>query len=226
MPRNYKRYTYKNRRSGYYNKQGKRRGNIFYRRARNKTYWMAKKALSLLNVEKKNHDLVGQITPGTTASIQQITNIPQGDTTITRDGGQVRLTSLDLKYTVKMNTSATRSFVRVILVQDKQTNQAIFTLADLLEDATASDNIVSMLNLNNKYRFKILYNEVIEIDDFGTQNKYRHIHKKLDMRLRFDASTPSIADLTSNSLALVFINDEATNFPTINFFNRVRYIDN
>lgn len=181
----------------------------------------------LMNVEFKFHDVLNAITPSTTLSIQQLTNIPQGDTDITRDGAQVKCLRLLVRYLAVINASATTTFLRVMIIKDKQTNQAIYAAGDLLTDITATDAINSPMNLDNKYRFQVLYNRVHIMSITGANAAIKgEVFKDIDLKLRFDNSTPSIADLTSNSLSLVFISDQATNTPTVTFFSRLRYVDN
>ncbi len=190
-------------------------------------YSIAKKALSLVNVEYKFHDFQATIAAvNETAEIFQISNIPQGDTDQSRDGAQVKLTRVNIKYFLEANPAVANTLVRIMLVLDKQTNQAIYTIADLLADVTLNDGIVSMTNLDNKYRFRILYNKVHTYSNASKEVSYHEINKKLDMKLRYDASTPNISDLTSYSLSLVAISSQSTNQPTITFFSRLRFIDN
>ncbi len=181
----------------------------------------------LLNVEVKNFDIqqsVQNIT--TTPVIIQLTNIPQGDGTNERDGSQCKVTQLELRFQVLLNGSATRSSFRFMFICDKQTNQAIYTPADVLEDVSSTDMIFSAINLDNKRRFQI-------IDDFtvhvGTaEGRIKHFKKFYNMQkiIRFDNSTPSIADLTQSSLSLMMVSSEATNGVQITSFSRIRYIDN
>ncbi len=181
----------------------------------------------LMNVEFKFHDVqTTQTDITTTANIIQLTNIPQGDISESRDGAQVKVTRLQIKYQLRGHVNAVTTLVRCIVVKDSQTNQAIYAIADLLQDTTANDSIVSMLNLDNKYRFTVLYNKVHQFQNSGHNNNYTEIIKDLDLRLRFDASTPSIADLTSASLSIIFISDQASNSPLLTLFSRVRYVDN
>ncbi len=196
-------------------------------------YGDAKKALSiacgvkrLLNIEIKNFD----VQPGTasvtdTPVIIQLSNIPQGDTTASRDGSQCKMVGIEVRYVISRNASADQSHCRVMLVVDRQTNQAIYTAADLLEDVTALDNISTPRNLDNKHRFIILYDKV---HTFTSAFSAVHVVKyfKKEVLLRYDASTPSIADLTQNSLSWLQVGSEATNDPTINAFFRLRFIDN
>ncbi len=205
-----------------------------YKACGNMVYGDAKKALKialatkrLLNVEIKNHDVqqsVANIT--TTPVIVQLTNIPQGDGTSERDGAQVKLTQLEFRMQVLLNGSATRSSYRILIICDKQTNQALYSAADVLEDVTSTDMIFSPINLDNKRRFQILDDWTVHV---GTaEGRIKHFKKfyKMNKIIRWDASTSAIADLTQSSLSLLMVSSEATNGPQITSFSRVRYIDN
>lgn len=206
-----------------------------YGRCAKMVYSDASKALTiakglhrLLNVEIKNFDVQQTgVSVSQTAVIIQLTNIPQGDTTVTRDGNQAKMLGVDLNYTITVNDTPTipRHLIRIMLVVDKQTNQAIYAIGDLLEDSTGLDNLVSPRNLNNKHRFTILYDRLHNLSiAFSVAHVRKYIKK--EVLLRYDASTPSIADLTQNSLSLVQISNGTVNLPTITSFNRVRYVDN
>jgi len=222
MPKKYKKYK-KSKIISKYNKYGP----SAYNMARS-AILIASATKKLLNVEYKFHDVqltgVGLTETGT---IVQLTNIAQGDTDQTRDGSQVKLTRLDIKYFLGSHVDQPLTQVRVMLIHDKQTNQAIYSLADLLVDSSTSDNIVSPLNLDNKYRFRILYNKIHSLTNSGSNHAInRKIHKELNMRIRYDASTAAIADITSSSLSLVLISNQPVNQPAITLFSRIRYIDN
>ncbi len=191
-----------------------------------KALLMASHLKRLVNVEIKNHDV--QITGSAitdTAVITQLSNIPQGDTTITRDGAQVKALSLEFVAHLGLNTSGTTTIVRLIIVRDKQTNQAIYTAADLLDDVTSGDQLASPYNLDNKFRFQILHDKVYNLHASNTNQIVKKTFK-LNHILRFDGSTPSIADLTSSSYSLLSVGNEITNDPTIVLFSRLRFVDN
>ncbi len=197
-------------------------------------YNVSKKALTialmtkkLLNVEFKQIETPIQTQAvSTTATIIQLTNILQGNSNLTRDGDQIKLTALLFKYFYVINSSATSTALRVMIVQDKQTNNAIYTIGSLLEDSTADDAIVSPLNLNNKYRFRVLYDKVHIVNISGSQKGYRKIFKKLDLKIRYGANAGTIADVRSDSLSIVLISDEATNTIVLNGHCRLRFVDN
>lgn len=187
---------------------------------------MAKKALMSLNVEYKCHDVNDNlVSVNQTPTIIQLTNIPQGSTAITRDGNQIKITANYLRFNIIGGSSA-NSLFRLMLVQDKQTNQAVYTIGDLLATGDANSNITSPLNIDNKYRFTVLYDKVFRTSNVSNNALYKDIYKKMQLRIRYDASTPDITDLTSSSLSLVFISNLASGNPSITYYNRIRFVDN
>ncbi len=205
-----------------------------YRRCGEMVYSDAKRALlmaksikSLMNVEFKNHDV--KLTASALAVapiISELTNIAIGDTTNTRDGSSIKLVSILFKYLINMNASATQTKVRVILVHDRQTNEAVYSAADFLADVTAGDSIVAARNLDNGHRFQVLYDKVHTYSISGRQNSYHQFYKKLNLKLRYDNAAAAITSLTQSSLSLLTTTNEATNVPNITSIVRLRYVDN
>ncbi len=181
----------------------------------------------LLNVEYKFHDKQITATAIPSApSIIQMTNIAQGDTASTRDGASIKWTKLSVRATVKIHASAVSTQVRLILVLDRQTNGAIYAASDFLQDTTINDNIISMYNLDNKFRFRALKDVVIDLEDNGTQSRQINWTIPMSTKCRFSGTAGDITDLSSYSLSLINISSEATNTPTLTFVSRLRYIDN
>ncbi len=194
-----------------------------------KALTMARHLKSMINVEYKHHNVQLLNTAVTDAGL--ISNVSfltsTGNTSQDRDGGQVKWTSFRLAYGIFISTSATKSYFRVMVVHDKQTNQAQFTLADLLFDATVFDNIFSPYNINNASRFNVLYDKVHALSINGDSgNIYRVINRKLNIKMRYDASAGDVTDLSQDSLSLLFIASETTNDPVIQFNYRGRFVDN
>ncbi len=204
-----------------------------YKSCAGMAYTDAKRALvvargvkRLLNVEIKNFDTKEQtVAIIDTPLITQISNIPQGDSTNSRDGAQCKVLGIELNYVIFHNASATGTIVRVMVICDKQTNQAIYSAADLLEDASIIDNLMSPYNLNNKHRFRVLYDRRHNLSSTTASITVKKFIK-LKTLLRYDASTSAIADLTQNSLSILKVSNEVTNDPSWNMFCRVRYVDN
>ncbi len=189
---------------------------------------IARSVKSLLNVEYKQKSNAAQSLAITdTASAVQLVALSQGDTAITRDGSQVKFTSLRFSYFIKIHASALNTMVRVMIVHDKQTNQAQATATDVLQDSTPVDAIVSPYNIDNVSRFRILYDKVHGLSSVGsTSCVQRTIHKKLNLKVRYDGNAGNVTDLTQDSIFLILVSDEATNDPTISHQLRLRYLDN
>ncbi len=194
----------------------------------NRALKKATRVKNMVNVEYKRHDVQLTTTAtSSTATINQLTNIAQGDSDLTRDGSDIVIKRIELKYFITQHATASITYVRVMLVQDTQTNEAIYAAADLLEDVTANDAIVSPLLWFKKRRFKVLYDRTHALSDVWKIITEMHtINLGLNMKVVYDASTPSIADVITNSLSFFTISTEATNTPSITFFSRVFFIDN
>lgn len=188
---------------------------------------LAKHVKSLLNVELKNHDVLQtNVNVTNTPVIVQLTNVPQGDSTNQRDGAQYKATQLEIRFVVLLNGSATRSSFRFMVICDKQTNQAIYTPADVLENVASTMMIFSPINLDNKRRFQIIDDFTVHVGE--GEGRIKHFKKfySLNKIIRYDASTSAIADLTQSSLSLMMVSSEVTNGPQIHSFSRLRFIDN
>ncbi len=220
MPRRYKKKS-NGSRPGYVSC-----GKMVYSDA-SKALAMAKYLKSVVNVEYKNFDTTTLASAiAQTPAIVQLTNIAQGDTTNTRDGASIKIVSIRLVYFVLGHADVPNISLRVQLVCDKQTNQAVYAAGDLLDDATVNDAIISPRNLNNMRRFRVMYDKVHTFSNTGKNCGYFTKYVKLQLKIRFDASTPSIADLTENSLSVVFTSNQPTNVPLVDHHTRLRYVDN
>lgn len=192
-----------------------------------KALLMAKNIKNLLNVEFKNHDVQATaLALNTTGTITQLTNIAIGDTTNTRDGSSLKIVSLLFSYILRINSSATDSQFRIMLVQDRQTNEAIYTVGDLLSDTTINDVLVAPRNLDNGHRFSVLYDKLLTLSAAGRATSGHKFYKKMNLKIRYDNAAAAITSLTQSSLSLLVITNEPTNVPSITFNIRLRYVDN
>jgi hypothetical protein len=202
--------------------------NIFYRRLRNKAMAGGLLALRYLNVEKKFLD--SQQTATTITTTPLVVSLPvcaQGDTDITRDGNQIKLTNIQFNYTIAANGTATVNRSRIMIVLDKQANNLAATLPDVLKDTTANDAIVSAYNENERQRFVILYDQVhCNAVSSSKAHEYKSFNRKLDLHIRYDANNGDVTDLTSNNLLLMAVGNEATNGASLVSFIRLSFVDN
>lgn len=189
---------------------------------------LAKHLKSIINVEFKHLTQVqtNLAVPNAAGVIIQLTNVGLGDTSITRDGSNIKFVSIGLEYHITQHASAVSTICRIMVVHDRQTNQAIYTTADLLHDATAVDSINSPRNLDNTRRFQVLYDKRHMFSDSGSTIGKSQFYKKLQLKLRYDANAADITDLTQSSLSLLIISNEPTNTPLFHGAIRLRYVDN
>lgn len=221
------------RRRGYYKKPYKKRyykkkkGNIFWRRLRNKALYGGLKALRYLNVEKKPLDsrLTAQAVSTTAGVSSTFWACTQGDGESNRDGNQIKVISVLYRYMLTLNNMSTNSEVRIMLVLDKQCNGAAAAFGDVVDDTTAGDALISPYNLDNKFRFKVLYDKLHLLNvDKTTISAQKML--KFNLRIRYDGNAGDITDLTSYNLLEFRVSNEATNTPTMTRVLRTRFVDN
>ncbi len=188
---------------------------------------IAKKLNRLISFEHKFLDTQqNAVAASVTGVISQISNMSQGDTTSTRNGSNVKVISIYLSYFISQHASSTSTQMRIMLVQDNQTNQAIYATNQLLQDPTAGDNIVSARLLDNSRRFTVFYDKSHSLSATGETTINRRFYKKCNILLRYDANAGTVADLTEKSLSMITFTNEAANFPLITSFVRVMFVDN
>lgn len=176
-----------------------------------------------MNVEFKEHNVSISTGVSSTATIQALTNIAQGDTTNTRDGSSIKLASIGFKGRIEFDVSnATATMVRIMLVHDRQTNQAIYAASDLLVTSGVNTN----RNLDNGRRFRVLMDKTYSLSDFNPIIPIKYYKRSYPIHIRFDNAAAAITSLTENSLSVFLISNEATNTPTVIMNWRIRYVDN
>lgn len=206
-----------------------------YKKCGKMAYSDASKALSIarsvqnmVNVEWKAHTVTDANKIFTSAVlVEPLSNIPRGDTTDKRDGASARIKWFTFNYQIHLHPSTpatSHAQCRIMVIWDKQTNQALFSPADLFADS--ANSLISPLNLNNSGRFQILYNKdhTLFPDHSFVQRK---VYKKINIPIRFDNNLADITDLTRNSIALVCSSNHLSTLqPTITYNFRARFIDN
>lgn len=225
MPYYNSRYKYSSyKKKGYYNKSGKRRKNIFYRRSYNKGVYLAKKALSMLNVEYKHIDTTVSVSPTTSGAITQLSVIAQGDTEGTRDGRSVKLKSLSGRLSFTLDSMATETRLRCIIFKKINVNLIAPVVADILTNV----NIQGLRNLNNTKNIKIYYDKTFDMNTNERKEKGMKCFFKLNSKQIYETANAGgdATDLERNGIYMMTLSDEAMNAPTVSGYFRLRYIDN
>lgn len=170
----------------------------------------------------------------TTGVVQAINLSAIGDDNNSRDGRQTLNTSIKIRGLISPEDLTTNpSLVRVLLVWDKQPNGALATIANILSNATA----LSMNNLDNKYRFKILRDYQFPVGGQNNTATQTYVQSptvwdindfvKLppDCVTGWTGTTAAIASVATGSLLLVQIGTQAAGTGcNLECFTRVRWI--
>ncbi len=153
-----------------------------------------------------------------------IEDIIQGDDSSERNGDSITITSLQCRFLLTAYTADDHNIVRILFVVDKQHNGADMTAAELFLDSTVDDILVSPLNLDNMHRFKILSDDLVEINNTGRASVVYKKYVKCNYKIRFDASTGVATDITNTKLHIVIVGN-STGTGDVQSICRVRYLD-
>lgn len=203
--------------------KGYRRRKRIYMPAARQLWRDIKYLKSVVNVERKYLDSTFNTTVSTTENFQLLNGMTQGTSGITRTGQSIKIVSCFVRFYMTMNSAATTTQVRIFILKDSQPNAAVPTAANLLQDST---NILSPLLIAFGRRFKIFYDRMIRLDTNKLNQELKYY-----LRLRFHTeygtgNTGTISDISKNSLYIMLVSDQAVNLPTVQFWARVRFIDN
>lgn len=159
--------------------------------------------------------------------------IPQDTTTSGRNGRKVMLKTIEIRGNIVLTPQGAGALgsdvVRVLVVQDKQANGAVFTTTDVL--ATADWR--AFPNMFNEQRFKILSDTMTTLDAAAgvvaaTVETAQAFHTKIkcNIPVEYDsgATTGAIGTQRSNSIAVLMI-AHTNNISTLEYIARVKYTD-
>lgn len=156
--------------------------------------------------------------------IGSISDIPQGDTDQTRDGDQVNIRSINLRYTLYGVLSADCS-VRIVCFQWKELDSAAPTIADILSTGASNSYVTAWYNHDNRYRFKILYDKVHHFPEgisAVTANRNVMITKGFFPRIQFTATTT----VGQYKIYIIQCSDDGlTPYPTIEANYKLNFTD-
>lgn len=235
-------YRGRNPRAGAYKSFPKRRS--YYRRPASsgfswssvaktaqKAWSVAKTAISLLNVEHKVSDTqLGTIAIPNGTPVTVIPNyIAIGDTQTTRDGNEIKLESIQAKFSlfwnVTMPSSQSGQLVRMIIFKDMQyiPGAALATAADLLEYPLEVHSPLNIISGNAGNRFVVLKDSLYTL---SSQRPIINIDKFIKISDHFHYVGPNAADFASPVYFVMFLSDQGTNVPTVNGLLRCRFLDN
>lgn len=196
-----------------------------YRAARNLWYDI-KKLKNMVNAEFKSVTAIDNTThtPTTTPSRLLLNPLGRGDDINQRHGRVVRARSIEIDGHVTINSAATNTRLRVVLLLDTHPDGATPAYSDVFQHASS---VVAIRNLDNRRRFVILRDFLIQLNDSTRDMSRVKLYRRLNFHQIFDDSNAGdITDIKHNALYLFLISDEATNSPSVHLTTRYRFVDN
>ena len=196
--------------------------------------------------EVKCVDLAGATyTLNSTVAITPLNLIRAGSSFFNRIGRKVEMKSLHLKGFIQpVRTIAAQDYVRIMIVYDSQTNGALPSISDIIQDTdqagTNNTTSTSSANLNNRDRFKILcdYRIVVPsqtvtagqvstpgwVDPVSTFNDVERFIKLKGLHTVFKAdSAPAvIGDIATGGLYLVTYGGNTSGAEGFNLYASLR----
>ncbi len=155
--------------------------------------------------------------PDTTAVMQNISNVGQGDDVGTRHGRKVHAEHISIRGSCNKAAASSFTTVRVLLFVDKLGSTTAPTLADLFTDENDFfGNKHRLINEMPTKRFKILWDHYINLNEgFDGQltNAYFSYSRKLNFDVLYTGTGPT--NEGKNSIWLLTGANEATNVPNM-----------
>ncbi len=202
------------------------------------------RAAAPASVELKFHDVdvdqaVGNLSAGVILNTDSINFIAQGVTESTRVGRKCTIKSIGWRGQLQLASSSGATLgapisTRLMLVQDKQCSGLVPTVAGVLETA----NYQSFNNLNNKGRFRTLYDQTFDLTNSagagnGTANDSNAVNMSFDffknvnitLEIADENTPPVIADIRTNNLFILMITDSTGSRVALDSKIRLRFLD-
>ncbi len=193
-----------------------------------KAYSMARTVASFMNVEEKLFDVstIGQAI-NTTATVLYLSDVNQGVAFNNRTGNSIKCIKFIQRWRLKINTSASTSFVRCLVVQGRQRETANPVLGDVLESAgTAAAAMVSPYEHSFEDRWKIVVDKVVNLTLGGQAGlAWESVTDSLG-HIMYQNGTGAVGNAAEGQLFALIISDEATNTPTLDIYTRLVFVDN
>lgn len=184
----------------------------------------------LVNVENKKFDVaaVGQAVDYAGAAIARLSTVQAGDDVGNRNGNSILAKHLLFRYTLHGNTTADSTIVRCIIFADTQFNGTNPTAALVLESGQLStaNAVNAPLNVDSAGRFMILRDKVHvinnQLDNYSVIGHY-NAWIPLNFHIKFtDVTTGG----WTNQIFVLFISDQQTNTPSVDYSSRLSFYDN
>ena len=161
----------------------------------------AQRGLQLAQGEFKFVDVTVGADINTTGFVHLLNGMTRGDDISQRIGREVTLRSVQMTYQIgSKNNTGLDQYVRAMLVYDSQANGGP---TPLISDILSASNTYAHRNLENRHRFKILYDRTIALNASGEPGSRRVLkfYRRLNHPVTFNGNTGgTIADIQTGAL--------------------------
>ncbi len=171
----------------------------------------------LNNREIGRKRIVMDATPDTTAVVQNVSLIVQGDDVSNRHGRKIQAKSISVSGSIAMAVASTATQVRFMIFRDNLGTTTAPTLADLFADENDFfNNQHRLINEQPMKRFTILWDKFIVLNEnFDGQLTTRgfKFFKKLNFPILYTGTAST--DEGKNSIWFMSGSDEASSVPSV-----------
>jgi len=135
--------------------------------------------------------------------------LAEGTDYTNRISRKVHVVSVQIRATINSNGTVPCN-VREMCVYDMQPNGAVPAITDILDTGTVNTYALSApLNLNNRDRFRVVWDKLHRLDD-SYNAKNVNYYKKCNYETVFNAAGAGVATVTSGALWWFAVSDVAT----------------
>lgn len=166
---------------------------------------IAKVARKVLNekAELKEHAYGQDTTVSTAGSLYCMTEVAQGDAYNSRDGGEISIQGMDIRYTVTYADATNQMRVIVFTWNDGATNPVT---GDILQ-APGSWDVLSYLDRHGDVPYKILYDRTHLVDNLANPQKNGRINLRFKNGIRCYYNGSAGTDYGKRQIWMLVISD-------------------
>lgn len=177
-------------------------------------------------VEMKNHTLAQAATgvgAGAALTYSPLTNIAQGDSYATRDGGEINVKAIKFNY--QMVCADSTNYIRLVVFQwfNGATNP---TTNDVLEFAGTYSGLAAY-NPHSEFKYKVLHSEIRQMV-LGTESNtlLGSVNLSFPNGIKCEYNGSSSTDYANSQIWLLAISDSgAISHPTLEYVGNVYFQD-
>ncbi len=179
------------------------------------------KVIRFFNTEEKMFDVVNTQSVSNTGSVIALSAVRQGTAWNNRIGNSLRLLQFEFRANLTINTAATASYVRALIVADMNNIGSTPGLTDVLE----TGDVKSPYNHSYLQRFAVIYDDMIPLTKGGNDANTFSIREPLNNHIYFEGDSGTSSMLRQNQLFLLLIGTESVNTPTYSYYSRISFVD-